>query len=468
MTKGRLLIVDDEPDMLENCTRILGKAGYECLTVSDSLKAMPLLEAERPDVLLTDLKMPGVDGLRLLRQARQVDPQMPVIILTAFATIESAVEAMKEGAFDYVSKPFSVDQLKLAVDRALAQRRLAVENVRLREQLRGTYGFENIVGRSPAMAQVFELVRKAARSEANILIVGESGTGKELVARALHANSPRAAEAFVPVDCASLPEQLLESELFGHEKGAFTGAVRTKPGLIEVAHRGTLFLDEIAELPTGLQAKLFRALQERQIRRVGGTRQLDVDVRLIAATNRDLRDLVVKGQFREELYYRVNVIAIALPPLRERKGDVTLLAHTFLKKYGQGREVPLKGFEPEAMQVLENYSWPGNVRELQNVIERACVLAEGETITARDLPAHLRVPSAATAGRESPSLAGHNLPLKEAKAQWMTQLEAAYLAELLQRHDGNVSQAAKAAGIDRKTFHRLINKYGIRETGARR
>jgi DNA-binding NtrC family response regulator len=465
---GRLLIVDDEPDMLENVSRILGKAGYECLTAAEPRKALALMESERPDVLLTDLKMPGMDGLTLLRRAHEVDSRLPVIIVTGFATIESAVEAVKEGAFDYLPKPFSADQLKLAVDRALAQRRLAVENLRLREQLRGTYGFENIIGRSPAMAQVFELVRKAARSEANILIIGESGTGKELVANAIHLSSTRSAEAFVPVDCASLPEPLLESELFGHEKGAFTGAVKTKPGLIEVAHRGTLFLDEIGELPVGLQVKLLRALQERQIRRVGGTRQIDVDVRLVSATNRDLREQVVKGQFREELYYRINVIPIPLPPLRERKGDVTLLAHTFLKKYGQGREVPLRGFEPEAIQILEHYAWPGNVRELQNVIERACVLAEGETISARDLPVHLSISPAAVGGAQIPSLAGKNLPLKEAKAQWMTQLEATYLAELLRRHDGNVSQAAKAAGIDRKTFHRLINKYGIRESGAAR
>ncbi len=465
MSKGRVLIVDDEPDMLDNCSRILDKAGYECVTTSDPRKALGLLESERPDLLLTDLKMPGVDGLGLLRHAHHADSQMPVIIMTAFATIESAVAAVKEGAFDYLPKPFSVDQLKLAVARAVAQRRLALENVRLRDQLRGTYGFENIVGRSPVMAQVFELVRKAAGSEANILIVGESGTGKELVARAIHANSPRVAEAFVPVDCASLPEPLLESELFGHEKGAFTGAVRTKPGLIEVAHRGTLFLDEIAELPVGLQVKLLRTLQERQIRRVGGTRQIDVDVRLVSATNRDLRDAVVKGQFREELYYRVNVIMIALPPLRERKGDIALLAYTFLKKYGQGREVSLKGFEPQAMEVLEAYSWPGNVRELQNVIERACVLAEGETITAGDLPAHLSGPPPAVPGAPAQPVGGQSLPLKEAKARWITQLEAAYLGELLRRHDGNVSQAAKAAGIDRKTFHRLINKYGIRGAG---
>jgi len=460
MSKGRLLIVDDEPDMLDNCTRLLAKAGYACVTSSDPRQAMALLESERPDLLLTDLRMPGVDGLALLRQAHQVDPQMPVIILTAFATIESAVEAVKEGAFDYLPKPFSVDQLRLAVDRALAQRRLALENLRLREQLRETYGLENIVGRSPAMAQVFELVRKAARSEANILILGESGTGKELVARAIHANSPRAAEAFVPVDCASLPEQLLESELFGHERGAFTGAVRTKPGLLEVAHRGTLFLDEIAELPVGLQVKLLRALQERQIRRVGGTRQIDVDVRLVSATNHDLRETVVKGQFREELYYRVNVIAIALPPLRERKGDVTLLAHTSLKKYGQSRERPLRGFEPEAIQLLEAYPWPGNVRELQNVVERACALADGDTVTVRDLPEHVRPPQPS---RSTPLPAPATaLPLKDAKARWMSDLEAAYLSEILKRHGGNVSQAARDAGIDRKTFHRLLNKYGLR------
>ncbi len=460
MTPGCLLIVDDEPDMVENCQRILSRAGYRCVTTTDPREVLALLESERPDLLITDLKMPGVDGMSLLRHAHQVDLQMPVIILTAFATIESAVEAVKEGAFDYLPKPFSVDQLTLAVERALAQRRLALENLRLREQLQGTYGFENIVGRSSAMAQVFELVRKAARSEANILVVGESGTGKELIARATHANSPRAAQAFVPVDCASLPEQLLESELFGHERGAFTGALKTKAGLIEVAQGGTLLLDEIGELPLGLQVKLLRALQERQIRRVGGTCQIDVDVRLVSATSRDLRGLVAKGQFREELYYRVNVIAVPLPPLRERKGDVALLAHTFLKKYGQGREKSLRGFEPEALQVLEAYSWPGNVRELQNVIERACALADGDTITVRDLPEHLR--SRQPVSSPPVSAPATTLPLKEAKARWMSELEAAYLSELLKRHGGNVSQAARAAGIDRKTFHRLINKHGLR------
>ncbi len=466
MTRARVLIVDDEPDMVENCARILGRAGYHCLTATAGRRGLTLLESERPDLLLTDLKMPEVDGMELLRRAREVEPLMPVIMITAFATIESAVAAIKEGAFDYLPKNFSVDQLRMAVERALRHRGLQLENKNLREQLQQTFGLENIIGTSPAMAQVFELLKKAARSEANILVVGESGTGKELIARAIHANSPRAAQAFVPVDCASLPEQLLESELFGHEKGAFTGAVRSKPGLMEVAHRGTLLLDEIAELPAALQVKLLRALQERQIRRVGGTSLVDVDVRLVSATNRDLREAVAKGQFREELYYRVNVIAIKLPPLRDRAGDVKLLAHAFLKKYGQGR---IAGIDDCAMAALEAYGWPGNVRELQNVIERACALAEVETITRRDLPEHVLGPAVPPGGASPATPApgealtsGAELPLKDAKERWLHVLEASYLRDLLDRHGGNISAAAKSAGIDRKTFHRLINKYQLR------
>ena len=465
MSRARVLIVDDEPDMVENCARILGRTGYDCLTATDPRRGLAMLEAERPDVLLTDLKMPEVDGMELLRRAHDVDPALPVIVITAFATIESAVAAVKEGAFDYLPKNFSVEQLRVAVDRALRHRGLELENRNLKEQLAQTYGLENIIGRSPAMTRVFELVKKAARSEANILVVGESGTGKELIARAIHANSPRAAHAFVPVDCASLPENLLESELFGHEKGAFTGAVKSKQGLMEVAHRGTIFLDEIAEMPVGLQVKLLRALQERQIRRVGGTAILTVDVRVVSATNRDLREAVLKGQFREELYYRINVIAIALPPLRERAGDVRLLAHAFLKKYGHGR---VRGIDDDAMAALEAYTWPGNVRELQNVLERACALAESEKVTRRDLAEHMLQPAVRPAAGIVPGApgaaleAGSELTLKDAKDKWMQVLEASYLRDLLARHDGNVSAAAKAAGIDRKTFHRLINKYRLK------
>ena len=456
--------MDDEPDMLENCSRILGRQGHTCLTAANGRAALAVLEQEHPDLLVTDLKMPEMDGMTLLQAAHELDPALPVIMLTGFATIESAVAAVKEGAFDYLPKDFSVDQLRLAVDRALRHRGLQVENRNLRQQLQRTLGFENILGRSPAMTQVFELVKKAARAEANILVLGESGTGKELIARAIHANSPRASQPFVPVDCASLPEQLLESELFGHEKGAFTGAVRSKPGLMETAHRGTLFLDEIAELPATLQVKLLRALQERQIRRVGGTTLTDVDVRVVSATNRDLRDAIARGQFREELYYRINVIAIRLPSLRERAGDVRLLAHSFLTQFGQGR---ITAIDDAAAQALERYAWPGNVRELQNVIERACALADGPTVTVKDLPDHvLHAPAPAAAppaNLPAAVTAGSDLTLKDAKEQWLQVLEVAYLRDLLARHDGNVSSAAKTAGIDRKTFHRLINKYDLRE-----
>src|SRR5919108_722390 len=278
-TEPRILVIDDEPDMVENCVRILRRAGHRCLSTTDPERALSLLESERPDLVLTDLKMPGLDGFAILRRAQEIDPGLPVVVVTAFATIESAVKAIKEGAFDFLPKNFSIDQLTVVVERALRQRRLAQENRNLREQLQTTLALDNVIGRSPAMAQVFELVKKAARSEANILVLGESGTGKELIARAIHANSPRASQPFVPVDCASLPEQLLESELFGHEKGAFTGAIATKRGLMETAHRGTLFLDEIGEMPLALQSKLLRALQERQVRRVGSTGLVDVDVR---------------------------------------------------------------------------------------------------------------------------------------------------------------------------------------------
>ena len=469
MSEGTVLIVDDEPDMVENCARILRRAGYHCLTATDPHRALALLESDAPDLLLTDLKMPGMDGLELLRRARDLDPSLPVIMITAFATIESAVSAVKEGAFDYLPKTFTVDQLQVAVERAFRQRQLQVENRNLRQQLQATFGLENVIGRSPAMTRVFELVKKAARSEANILVVGESGTGKELIARAIHANSPRASQPFVPVDCASLPEQLLESELFGHEKGAFTGAIKTKPGLIETAHRGTLFLDEIGEMPLGLQSKLLRTIQERQVRRVGGTSFINVDVHVVSATNRDLRETVTRGQFREDLYYRVNVIEIRLPPLRERAGDVTLLAHAFLKKYGHER---ITAFESETLAALEAYGWPGNVRELQNVVERACALADGEVVRRRDLPDYVLARESlrpATAGGPGPAggvgprmASAEGLPLTEARERWLAVLEGNYLRDLLDRHDGNVSAAAKAAGVDRKTFHRLVTKHQIR------
>src|SRR5579885_3331694 len=427
MADDRILILDDEPDMIENCRRVLASAGYQCLTTTSPSEALKMIETQHPDLVLTDLRMPEMGGMEILKRAHELDPHMPVMMLTGYATVETAVAAVKAGAFDYIPKPFSNDQLKLTVERALTRRRLELENLHLREQLKGAYGFENIIGRSPALQQVLELVRKAARSDANILILGESGTGKELVARAIHANSPRAAQPFVAVDCASLPENLLESELFGHEKGAFTGASAVKRGLLEVAQRGTVFLDELGEMPLGLQVKLLRALQERQIRRVGATAQIDLDVRIVSATNRDLRAMVTEGRFREDLYYRVNVVDVALPPLRERSDDIALLATSFLNKYGRSA---VKGFEPEAMMALETYSWPGNVRELQNVIERACALADSEMITLAELPQQLRTVSQTSQSLPQDQASGR-LTLKEAKERWISQLEASYVADLL-------------------------------------
>jgi two-component system response regulator AtoC len=456
MAKERILVVDDEEDMLENCSRILDRLGYEALLESDGGKGVVRFEQEHPVVTLTDLRMPGMDGLEVLRTIRRIDPEALVILFTAFATVETAVEAVKEGAFDYIPKPFSADQLQLVIERALTQRRLLEENRRLREQLTETYRFENIVGRSRPMAQVFDLIKKVAASEANILVVGESGTGKELIARCIHANSHRAARAFVPVDCASLPEHLLESELFGHERGAFTGAIATRRGLFEEANGGTSFLDEVGDIPLPLQPKLLRVLQERQVRRVGGNRFIDVDVRVICATHQNLADMVQQGNFREDLYYRLNVISLPLPPLRDRPGDIPLLAYYSLRTYAAQSGKEVKGIAPETLELLEAYPWPGNVRELQNVIERAVVLAEGEMVTPAELPANLRLPQ-----KVPTAMVADHLSLKKAKQQWVEVFEREYLIALLKKHQGNISQAAKTAGVDRKTIHRLLKRYRI-------
>ncbi|HEY7677282.1 MAG TPA: sigma-54 dependent transcriptional regulator [Candidatus Methylomirabilis sp.] len=451
----RILVIDDEEDMLVNCSRMLARFGYEPLTAAGGAAGLEALQRERPALILTDLRMPGMGGMDVVRAAKAADPNVIVIMITAFATLESAVEAIKEGAYDYVTKPFTAEQLRVVIDRALTQRRLQEENQRLRQQLQQTYRFENIIGRSLAMTEVYEVIKKVASSEANILVLGESGTGKELIARCLHANSRRGEKAFIPVDLASLPENLLESELFGHEKGAFTGAHATRPGLFEYAQGGTVFLDEIAELSPNLQGKLLRVLQERQVRRVGGNRIIEVDVRVISATNRDVQSAVTKGTFREDLYYRLNVISIPLPPLRERKGDVPLIAYHYLQRYAAASGKEIRGIAPEALDLLESYHWPGNVRELQNVIERAVVLTEADQIRLQDLPEHLRSRPAP----EGPPL--KDLPLKAAKAEWARSFERTYLADLLRRHGGNISQAAKAAGVDRKTIHRLLKRHSL-------
>jgi DNA-binding NtrC family response regulator len=459
---ARVLIVDDEPDMLSNCRRILERAGHQCLGAEDGARGLEILEAQHPDLLITDLKMPGIDGMELMRRARAFDSELPVIVVTGFATIESAVAAVKEGAFDFLPKTFSVDQLQVAVERALRHRRLAIENRNLRGQLQETLGLESIIGRSPAMARIFELVKKAARSEANILILGESGTGKELIARAIHFNSQRKDRQFVPVDCAVLSENLLESELFGHVKGSFTGAIVTKPGLFEVADGGSLFLDEIGNISMAMQSKLLRFIQEREFTPVGGTKLKKVDVRLIAATNKDLEEKIKEGAFREDLFYRLNIVPISLPPLRERKEDIPLLAMHFLKKYCQDMGRNPKALSQAGMEMLMRYPWPGNVRELENIMERAVIMTEEETI----LPKHLPLPLQERPEGITFTVPKTNEELRELKRHLrdkaIEEVERLFVLDALSRNDWNVTRSSKDVGMLRPNFQALMRKHNIR------
>jgi len=451
----KILVIDDEDEMLENCQRILEHMGHGCLTSSDSEKAINLIEQEKPNLVLTDLKMPKKDGLAVLREVHEIDRDLPVIVITGYGSIESAVEAMKAGAFDYIAKPFSLDQFQITVDRALQQINLQEENRNLKAQLQEVFQLNSIIGSSPAIHEVFETITKVAKSEANVIILGESGTGKELAARSMHINSRRAKSPFIAVDCVSLPENLLESELFGYEKGAFTGAIAAKQGLFELANRGTLFLDEIGDLGINLQAKLLRVLQERQFRRVGGTRLIDVDIRVIAATNRNLEQMVKDGEFREDLYYRLNVICIKLPPLRERVGDICILAGHFCHEFSaaQGKELQIS---PEALKVLEHWNWPGNVRELKNVVERAVTFAERPMVEVSDLSPYLTDEISVESAEYETAL-----PFSEAKKKWIAVFEKKYLTDLLERHGWNISRAAREAEIDRRNIYRLIAKHGL-------
>lgn len=457
MSGERILVVDDEQEILVSCFKILRDRGYQVSTCADGTEALACLRKYPFDLLLIDLKMPGKDGIQILEEAKKIDPEAEVIIFTGYATIESAVAAIKKGAFDYIQKPFTADQLSIAVEKALEHRRLIRENKQLRLQVAGTHGFENIIGRSPQMQLVIEMARKVAPTDANILLRGESGTGKELLARAIHASSRRAHGPFVPIDCAALPETLLESELFGYEKGAFTGAHKTKRGLLELAHTGTVFLDEIGELPSSLQAKLLRTLQEREFRRLGGERIISVDIRLISSTNRDLEREVAKGRFREDLYFRLKVVEIELPPLRARVGDIPLLAAHFLEKYRSQYQKPVRGLAPEVLEVLQAYSWPGNVRELENTIERAVALAEQEMIQLSELPDYITYRSSASLMDASSGTP----PLDVIRQKSAEAVQKPYLIQLLRRHKGNVSEVAKEAGTNRKMIYRLAKRFSI-------
>ena len=395
--QGKILIVDDEPEALENCRRILSRLQYECLIECDPSRAVDVLERERPGLVLTDLRMPGVDGIGVLNAAKRLDPDVQVVLLTAYSSVQTAVSSMRQGAFDYLTKPFSSAQLEEVTKRAFGETLDSAAGTdpdhspmkKVRPMLSSRIEQQDLmIGESEEMQRVGDLIRRVAPTPANVLIYGESGTGKELAARAIHTHSGRAGRAFVPVDCAALPDTLLESELFGHERGAFTGAHVSKPGLFEIAEGGTVFLDEVSAMSDVLQSRLLRVLQERQVRRVGGTRFLNIDVRIVAASNRDLADASRSEQFRHDLYYRLNVIQVTLPPLRTRGGDVPLLAKTFLPAARLPQSVPY--IQCRQLAVLSRYDWPGNVRELQNVIERAAALADGPIIRVQHLPDELQ------------------------------------------------------------------------------
>ncbi|MBI4545076.1 MAG: sigma-54-dependent Fis family transcriptional regulator [Gemmatimonadetes bacterium] len=462
MASGRVLVVDDEPAMLENCQRLLSRAGYSCQTLAEPARFRDVLAETQPEVLLLDLRMPGADGFTLLAAALADDPALAVIVITAYASVASAVRAMREGAFDYLAKPFTADQLALAVERAARYRGLTLENRALRDQVARGGDFEGMIGSSPAMIRLFEQLRKVAPTDANVLISGESGTGKELIALCLHANSARRSGPFMPVDCAALPEGLLESELFGYDRGAFTGAVARKDGLLVEAQHGTVFLDEFTELGTRMQSKLLRALEQRQVRRLGSSMLLDLDIRLVAATNTDVEAAVAAGGFRQDLYYRLNVVHLRVPPLRARGGDVILLARRFLEHFAGLQGKPAPRVLPEVWEALEHYPWPGNVRELKNLAQRLVVLDEDGRVTRADLPESLRDPpgGAAAAAPGAPPA-----DYEAGRTQALHAFRARYLRELLELHGGNVSSAARAAGVSRRTLHRWLAELRERDGG---
>jgi two-component system response regulator AtoC len=448
-----VLIVDDEESMRHLLSVILRDHGYEARSVSNGEEALKELAARDYDLVLSDVRMPRMDGLSLLREVQKVDPDLTFIVMSAYGTHDSAIEAMKAGAYDYVSKPFKPDEVVLVLKKAEERERLARENRRLRIELAGEYGAGNIVGTSEAVQELMRQVRKVAPIKTTVLLHGESGTGKELVARAIHELSPRGSLPFVAVNCGAIPGELMESELFGHVKGAFTDASRNKKGLFSEADGGTLFLDEVGELPLGLQVKLLRVLQEEEIRRVGDTRSEKVDVRVVAASARDLSRAVKEGQFREDLYYRLNVVGIRLPPLRDRPEDIPLLARHFLARGARLRpDAPVTGFSPAALEAMEGYRWPGNVRELEHAVERALVLCEGPEVREEDLPDELRAPRAPAARPPEGTLS-----VKRATRAVEEQL----IRQALERTGGNRTRAAELLELSYRALLYKIKEYGI-------
>jgi len=445
----KILVIDDEEHMCWALERAMKQEGYQVLTTTRGRAGLEMIREEAPSLVILDLKMPEMDGMEVLKQAKEINAKLPVIILTAHGTMETAIEAMKIGASDYLAKPFDLDELKIVIKQNLVMSQLVNEVNFLRSEL--TKKYRTMVGESPAVKEVSRLLEKVANSNATVLITGESGTGKEVAAVAIHQNSPRRDYPFVPVNCAALPENLLESELFGHEKGAFTGAVARKLGRFELADKGTIFLDEIAEMPQSMQVKLLRVLQERSFERVGGTETLHVDVRIIAATNRDLSSAIEKGQFREDLYYRLNVVRIHLPPLRERREDIPLLAGHFLEKLRPTYMV--SRISNQAMKLLNQYSWPGNIRELQNVLERAAIISHGSEIAAEDLPREFQSTPLKTGGETLVDIPDSGIRLEE--------LERELIIKALEKSKGNQTRAAQLLGITRSALLYRIQKHGL-------
>lgn len=456
--KPRILVVDDEESIREFLDIMLRKEGYEVTCVEDGQKAIDTLKKKSFDLLISDLQMPHVTGIELLKHCREAYPDLLFMMITAFGTAESAVEAMKMGAYDYITKPFKIDEVRINIANALRSRNLEVENRVLRKELQKEYSFQNLVGNSEAMHKIFELIRKVSDSPTNVLVTGESGTGKEMVAKAIHYNSPLKDRPFVSVNCGAIPENLVESELFGHKKGSFTGAISDKDGLFEVADGGTLFLDEIGELPLSSQVRILRAIQEKTVRRVGGTEDIKVEVRIIAATNRDLEFMVQQGTFRQDLYYRLNVINIRTPALRERRDDIPLLASHFLQKYSERFNKAIQTISKEAMDLLRKYDFPGNVRELENIIERTVALESGATVLPESLPQFVNTPS----GRKMVSSDGIEITDDGIDLQKvLDQLEKELLVKAIHQANGVKKRAAKLLGITFRSMRYRVEKFSL-------
>ena len=449
MGKASILIVDDEKNIRRSVEMICRGEGYDVRTAGDAAQAQQQLRASAFDLMILDIVMPGVDGLTFLKTVHKNYPEMCVIMVSGHATVENAVRATKEGAYDFIEKPISKEKLLLSIKNALRSRSLQQENLQLKKRLSGGY---ELVGESPAMGAIFEQIRKVAPTNGRVLITGESGTGKELIARAIHEASRRKNGPFIKVNCAAIPEELIESELFGSEKGAYTGAHRSREGKFSLADGGTLFLDEVGDMSLKVQAKVLRALQEGEFEKVGGQETLGVDVRVLAATNKNLEEEVRKGNFREDLYFRLNVVPIVSPPLRQRKEDIPLLIRHFIQRYAEENDLPPKEIGPDALQALRAYDWPGNIRELKNVVERVMIMGAPDRVQLNDLPARILAPSL-----QLPSLSRSGLSLREVKEK----VEREYILRSLQKNRWNVSQTARELDIDRTNLHKKIKYYGL-------